>query len=74
MYGTTLSWGHIHFSTYFVTKSHIENYIDRTGIPQKENVKAVNQVTLVPVSHCQNCHSDVLKFIQFIFINIGLFI
>lgn len=25
--------GHIHFSDYFVTKSHIESYIDRAGIP-----------------------------------------
>lgn len=25
--------GHIHFNTYFVTKSHIENYTDRAGIP-----------------------------------------
>lgn len=32
--------GHIHFSIYFVTKSHIENYIDRAGIPTARKHKS----------------------------------
>lgn len=32
--------GHIRFSTYFVTKSHIENYIDRAGIPTARKHKS----------------------------------